>query len=125
MPPMFSIKAIAIGLLAAVVAISAFGALIALAKRLFWAEIKLDQSNFTYLLVQMLAGLLACLVGGFVAAHAANRFPISNALAEGAVLFLLNLCAYPAVAQYPLWYRIAGIILVVPVSYLGGLLALR
>ena len=125
MTHIFDIKAIALGLLTGVIVGTAFVVLIAKAKQLFWAGTKLDQPIFIYLLMQMLAGLLACLIGGFVAARAANESPISNALAEGAVLFLLNLCGYPAVAQYPLWYRIAGITLVVPASYLGGLLALR
>src|SRR5438046_346301 len=80
-------------------------------------------SDWTILLLSLVAGLLAEAAGGFVAGRVARADHGFHGAAVGIVAlassWLLNSQAYP------LWFNVASYVLVVPAAVIGALLARR
>jgi hypothetical protein len=79
-------------------------------------------SSLAFLLCSVVLGSLTTVVGGYLAAHIAKSYPYFNALALGLLGAAFGLLFWP---QYPLWFNLLGLLLVVPAALLGAhLLAL-
>jgi hypothetical protein len=70
-----------------------------------------------FLLASVVLGSLTTVAGGYLAARLAKSYPYFNALALGVLGAAFGLLFWP---QYPLWFNIVGLLLVVPAALLGG-----
>lgn len=73
-----------------------------------------------FLLGSVILGTLSTLVGGYVAARVAKREPYLNAGAIGVLGIVLGMLMP---GNYPLWFDLSGLLLVLPAALLGGHLA--
>jgi hypothetical protein len=84
-------------------------------------------SNARYLLVMLIGGTIAGVSGSYLAAtlakQTAGTLPLYNTLAVGGCGLVLNLLALPIMKDLPKWYKLWGILLIMPASLLAGLLA--
>ena len=82
-------------------------------------------TNAGFLTAEFVVGLSFSCLGGFVAARLAKRRERAHAAMTGAVCLGLGLVSAIALPEshLPLWFRIAGYLLVLPVALLGGALA--
>jgi hypothetical protein len=84
--------------------------------------IQSSTSSLAFLASSIVLGTLTTVVGGYLAAHLAKSYPYFNALALGLLGAAFGLLFW---AQYPLWFNLLGLLLVVPAALLGAhLLAL-
>ena len=74
-------------------------------------------ANPAFLLVSAVLGSLTTAAGGYLAARIAKSYPYFNALALGLLGAVFGLLFWP---QYPAWFNILGLVLVVPAALLGG-----
>ncbi|MCW5658437.1 MAG: hypothetical protein KIT60_12095 [Burkholderiaceae bacterium] len=74
-------------------------------------------SSLAFLLSSAVLGSLTTAVGGYLAARIAKSYPYFNALALGLVGAAFGLLFWP---QYPVWFNILGLVLVVPAALLGA-----
>ncbi len=70
-----------------------------------------------YLSASLISGLVADAVGGFAAAAFAPRAKLLNAALCGLLLTLLSVLL---MASYPLWFTAISVLLIAPVTMLGG-----
>lgn len=75
-----------------------------------------------FLLGTIVFGTLTTVVGGFVTARIAQRYPYFNGLAAGVLGALFGLAFW---SQNPLWFNLVALASVVPASILGAHLAVR
>lgn len=76
-----------------------------------------------FLLFGLALGLGCTVGGGFVASGADPRLWWNNVLAMGVlslVAYCIVGCLSERIAPYPLWYHVAGVILIIPAAFLGG-----
>lgn len=79
-----------------------------------------------WLVLELLLGLAFTVLAGFVAGAIAGRAEVKHAMAlgiAGLVLSLGSMIYY--FGRQPLWFQLAGLILVLPASVLGGYLRQR
>lgn len=84
--------------------------------------VQLVESTFqdpTYLLISGLLGLLATVLGGYVAAKLAHAAPLLNAACVGVFGVVLGILF---IGKSPLWFALIGIILTLPAAIVGGIL---
>ena len=74
-----------------------------------------------FLIGSVIFGTLTTVVGGYVAARIAKRLPYLNSAATGVVGLIFT--ALYASSEYPMWFNIVGLLVVIPASLLGGHLA--
>jgi NADH:ubiquinone oxidoreductase subunit 6 (subunit J) len=74
-------------------------------------------SNPAFLLSGVVLGSLTTVAGGYLAARIAKSYPYFNALALGLLGAAYGLLFW---SQYPLWFNILGLVLVVPAALLGA-----
>lgn len=74
-------------------------------------------SNPAFLLSGVVLGSLTTVAGGYLAARIAKSYPYFNALALGLLGAAYGLLFW---SQYPLWFNILGLALVVPAALLGA-----
>jgi hypothetical protein len=79
--------------------------------------IQASGSGLAFLLSSVVLGSLTTVVGGYLAAHIAKSYPYFNALALGLLGGAFGLLFWP---QYPLWFNLLGLVLVVPAALLGA-----
>jgi hypothetical protein len=82
-------------------------------------------SNIGLLLVLLVVGLFWSFLGGFVAAKVAKRAEYFNASIIGVIGAAIGFDSMLSGQGIPLWYELTGFIVIVPVSLLGGYLALK
>ncbi|MEW9699112.1 hypothetical protein [Paenibacillus sp. SI8] len=87
-----------------------------------WSRI---YSNIGLLLVFMVVGLFWSFLGGFVAAKVAKRAEYFNASIIGVIGAAIGFDSMLTSHDSPLWYDLTGFIIIVPVSLLGGYVALK
>jgi len=75
-------------------------------------------------LVVIFGWVLGSLAGGFVAAVIGRRAPIGHALVLGGFLTLAGI-ANNLMVPPPLWFWIAGLVVLIPAAYAGARLAPR
>ena len=75
-----------------------------------------------FMFVSMLLGTLTTVVGGFVTARVAKRYPYFNGLAFGVLGILFGLLFTP---QGPLWINVIGFAAVIPAALVGSHFAAR
>ncbi|WP_222708545.1 hypothetical protein [Paenibacillus sp. N3.4] len=63
--------------------------------------------------------------GGFIAAKVAKRAEYTNAAVIGVIGAAIGFDSMLTNHAVPLWYELTGFIVIVPVSLLGGYLALK
>lgn len=74
-----------------------------------------------YLRAALVLGTASTVIGGFLVARLARRIPYFNGLAYGVVATVLSLVFLAmAPADFPLWYRVAGIALNIPAALAGA-----
>lgn len=73
----------------------------------------------TYLLVGGLLGLIATVLGGYVAAKFARAAPLLNAACVGVFGVIFGIFF---IGGSPLWFDLIGIILTLPAAIVGGFL---
>ncbi len=73
----------------------------------------------SYLLTGGVLGLLATILGGYVAARAADVAPLLNAACVGLFSVILGLLF---IGESPFWLGLIGILLTLPAAIAGGLL---
>jgi len=79
-------------------------------------------SSLAFLLPSMVLGSLTTVVGGYLAARIAKSYPYFNALALGLLGAAFGLLFWP---QYPIWFNLLSLVLVVPAALLGAHLLTR
>ncbi|MFQ5938004.1 MAG: hypothetical protein ACE5LB_16510 [Acidiferrobacterales bacterium] len=72
-----------------------------------------------YLLLGGVLGLLATVLGGYVAARVADVAPLLNAACVGVFGVVLGILF---IGQSPLWFSLLGILLTPPAAIVGGVL---
>ena len=82
----------------------------------------LDALPVGSLAMVVLGWALGTLAGAWVAARIARQFRLSAALAIGAVMTLL-VAANVAMVPHPVWMTLAGLLLPLPLAFLGWRLA--
>lgn len=82
-------------------------------------------SNAALLLLLLLIGLFWSFLGGFVAAKVAKRAEYFNAACIGVIGAAIGFDSMISNHGIPLWYQLIGFFAIVPVSLLGGYLALK
>ncbi|MDX1487438.1 MAG: hypothetical protein R3268_04505 [Acidiferrobacterales bacterium] len=75
-----------------------------------------------YLLLGGLLGLLATVLGGYVAARTAEVAPLLNAACVGVFDVVLGIFF---IGRSPLWFSIVGLLLTLPAAIAGGVLFRR
>jgi hypothetical protein len=79
-----------------------------------------------YLRAALILGTASTVLGGFLVTRLARQIPYFNALAYGVVATALSLVFLSmAPADFPLWYRVAGIVLNIPAALVGAYLGRR
>jgi CBS domain containing-hemolysin-like protein len=74
-----------------------------------------------YLRTALILGTASTVVGGLLVARIARQIPYFNALAYGVLATALSLVfSAMAPADFPLWYRVVGIVLNVPAALVGA-----
>jgi hypothetical protein len=84
--------------------------------------IQASVSSLAFLLSSVVLGSLTTVVGGYLAARIAKSYPYFNALALGLLGGAFGLLFSP---QYPMWFNVLGLVLVVPAALLGAHLLTR
>ena len=79
--------------------------------------IQASGSGPAFLLSSVVLGSLTTAVGGYLAARIARSYPYFNALALGLLGGAFGLLFW---SQYPLWFNLLGLVLVVPAALLGA-----
>src|SRR4249919_19204 len=74
-------------------------------------------SGLAFLWSSVVLGSVTTAVGGYVVARIARSYPYFNALALGLLGAVFGLLFWP---QYPLWFNLLGLLLVVPATLLGA-----
>ncbi|MDD9267537.1 hypothetical protein ACFPES_10930 [Paenibacillus sp. GCM10023248] len=82
-------------------------------------------SNAALLLLLLLIGLFWSFLGGFVAAKVAKRAEYFNAACIGVIGAAIGFDSMLTNDGIPLWYELVGFFAIVPISLLGGYLALK
>ena len=84
-------------------------------------------SSAEFLLASLVAGLACTSLGGFVGARRAGSSFARHGgwigVGSAVVALLLSLSSGPNPSPPPLWFELAGYLLVIPAGVLGGLLA--
>lgn len=91
----------------------------------FTSELEAMYQDPSFLWVSMLAGVLATVVGAYVGARRAGTLPLKHGLAVAVATGLTGLLLYflpgngggPTI---PLWYNVAGWLVLIPAGILGG-----
>lgn len=128
-----SLKALVLGFLLVLVLDAAVGiGLLALHSGDIFVEGQSDEQvadaldaltkSASFLLFSFFLGTLTTVLGGYVAARIAKRYPYFNGLALGVLGAVCGLAFWP---EYPLWFNLAALASVVPASLLGAHLAVR
>ena len=73
--------------------------------------------NPGYLRSLLILGTASTVVGGYLVARIARSIPYFNALAYGAVAFVLSIIG---TTDLPAWFRVVGIALTIPAALLGA-----
>ncbi|MBI3147674.1 MAG: hypothetical protein HYZ17_04100 [Betaproteobacteria bacterium] len=79
-------------------------------------------TSASFLIFSILSGTLTTVVGGYVAARIAKRYPYFNGLALGVLGTAFGLAFW---SEYPLWFNLAALVTGIPASLLGAHLAVR
>jgi len=74
-------------------------------------------SSPAFLLSSVVLGSLTTVAGGYLAARIAKSYPYFNALGLGLLGAAFGLLFW---SQYPLWFNVLGLVLVVPAALLGA-----
>lgn len=82
-------------------------------------------SDSGFMLVLLAVGMLWSFFGGYVAAFMAKRAERFHASIIGVVGAAIGFHSLITDNDVPLWYQILGLLIIIPVSLLGGQLALR
>lgn len=96
--------------------------------RLFPASFPTPQTIPTppWLVLELILGLVFTAIGGYVAGMIARRAEVQHALALGILGFVLSIGTF---VQYqgrqPLWFQLAGMVMVIPAAVAGGYLRAR
>lgn len=99
---------------------------------LFFADSKLSDSelqklynNVGLMLLLLVIGLLWTLLGSYMAARIARRAELFNAAIIGVIGAGIGFDSMLTDHSVPLWYDLLGFIAIVPVSLLGGYMAIK
>lgn len=82
-------------------------------------------SNVALMLLLMVVGLFWSFLGGYVAARVARRAEYFNAAIIGVIGAAIGFDSMLTNANTPLWYELIGFFVIVPISLLGGWVALK
>ncbi|MBD0380701.1 hypothetical protein [Paenibacillus sedimenti] len=82
-------------------------------------------SNVGLLMVLLAVGLFWTFLGGYVAAKVAKRAEVFNASIIGVIAAAIGFDSMLTSRDIPLWYELIGFIVIIPISLLGGYLALK
>jgi hypothetical protein len=82
-------------------------------------------SNAVLLLLFLVIGLFWSFLGGYVAARVAKRAEYFNAACIGVIGAAIGFDSMLSNNGIPLWYELVGFFAIVPISLLGGYLALK
>ncbi|NOU99311.1 hypothetical protein [Paenibacillus planticolens] len=82
-------------------------------------------SNTGLILLFLVIGLFWSFLGGYVAARVAKRAEYFNAACIGVIGAAIGFDSMLRNTGVPLWYELVGFFAIVPVSLLGGYLALK
>jgi hypothetical protein len=74
-----------------------------------------------FLITNFVVGLACSALGGYVAARVAKKEIYLNAALVG--LFRLLIGSFNFSAEYPIWFTVGGLLLVIPVALVGAQLA--
>jgi len=123
-PKRFSRKRAVIGVVAGLAAWIAVVAVAGLIMRSLWSAYSRVADAMTFTLPMMLArlsiGALATLAAGWITSAIAPRPPLVR-LMPGVILLLVFIPQHIALWHtFPLWYHLAFLVSLVPLTYLGG-----
>lgn len=82
-------------------------------------------SNVSLMLLLLVVGLFWSFLGGYVAARIAKRAEYFNAAIIGVIGAAIGFDSMLTNSNIPLWYELIGFFVIVPVSLLGGWVALK
>lgn len=82
-------------------------------------------SNVALLLLLLVVGLFWSFLGGYVAARIAKRAEYFNAAIIGVIGAAIGFDSMLTNSNIPIWYELIGFFVIVPISLLGGLVALK
>lgn len=82
------------------------------------------RQNDAYLLSTLVLGTLTTVLGGFIAARVAARLPLFNAAAVGVLALCLQF-VLSAPGETPWWLDAAGALSTIPAAIFGGVLGRR
>lgn len=126
-----SIKAIIFGLITQLIAVLIADVLFSWVLKLGYQVSLKETSEILYgnnlhLTIAMLLGLLCSMYGGFIATTSSKIDNVNNALILGIIYALMTLyMIFSNNSRTPLWDNLIVLILIIPVTYWGGLLAIK
>lgn len=88
-------------------------------------DVSVIYSNVGLLLLLLVVGLFWSFLGGFIAAKVAKRAEYFNAAIIGVIGAAIGFDSMLTNDSIPLWYELIGFVVIVPVSLLGGFVALK
>jgi|SRR5215472_6666603 len=80
-------------------------------------------SNAAFLWLSFILGALTTVVGAYLAARIAKRYPYFNGLALGVVGVAWSLLLWSS--DFPLWFNVPALVLVVPTALVGAWIFVR
>ncbi|GFZ99127.1 hypothetical protein GCM10008018_51650 [Paenibacillus marchantiophytorum] len=87
--------------------------------------IKAIYSNIGLLFILMVMGLFWSFFGGFIAAKVAKRAEYFNAAIIGVIGAAIGFDSMLTDHGVPLWFELIGFVVIIPISLLGGYVALK
>ncbi|SDO08789.1 hypothetical protein SAMN04487897_10837 [Paenibacillus sp. yr247] len=88
-------------------------------------DVSVIYSNVGFLLLLLVVGLFWSFLGGYIAAKVAKRAEYFNAACIGVIGAAIGFDSMLTNHSIPLWYELIGLFVIVPVTLLGGYLALK
>ncbi|UJF31230.1 hypothetical protein [Paenibacillus hexagrammi] len=82
-------------------------------------------NHIGWLILFMVVGMLWSFFGGYVAARVARRAELINAACIGVIGAGIEFDSFISNPGIATWYQVIGLLIVIPVSLLGGKMALR
>lgn len=88
-------------------------------------DVNVIYSNTALMLLMLVVGLFWSFLGGYIAARVAKRAEYFNAAIIGVIGAAIGFDAILTNSNIPLWYELVGFFVIVPISLLGGWVALK
>lgn len=75
--------------------------------------------------VSLFFGLAFTVLGGYITGRIAKGYEMLNSIAVGIIEVAFGMLLSISGSSYPLWYNVIGFVLMIPATYLGGMIAKR